>query len=56
MAVTRMACPKLDQERLMLVALEETETAVRNNDNSVSLRNSSGKTVLKLKKVEVKSE
>lgn len=56
MAVTRMSCPKLDQERLMLVALEETETVVRNNDGTVSLRNGSGKTVLKLKKVDIKSE
>jgi heat shock protein HslJ len=56
MAVTRMSCPKLDQERLMLVALEETETAVKHSDGTVSLRNGSGKTVLKLKKVEVKSE
>lgn len=56
MAVTRMSCPKLDQERLMLVALEETATAVRNNDGTVSLRNSSGKVVLKLKKVEIQND
>lgn len=53
MQVTRMSCPKLDQERLMLVALEETATAVKNSDGTVSLRNSSGKTVLKLKKVAI---
>jgi heat shock protein HslJ len=56
MAVTRMSCPKLDQERLMLVALEETETIVKHSDGTVTLRNGAGKTVLKLKKVEVKSE
>lgn len=56
MAVTRMSCPKLDQERLMLVALEETATAVLNSDGSASLRNSSGKTVLKLKRVEISND
>lgn len=56
MAVTRMSCPKLDQERLMLVALEETATAVHNSDGTVSLLNSSGKTVLKLKQVEISND
>jgi heat shock protein HslJ len=56
MQVTRMSCPKLDQERLMLVALEETATAVKNSDGTISLRNSAGKTVLKLKKVEIAND
>lgn len=48
MGVTRMACPKGDQERTMLVALEETAKALRVNDNTVALADKNGKQVLTL--------
>ncbi|MDO5394496.1 MAG: META domain-containing protein [Bacteroidales bacterium] len=51
MGVTRMACPKGDQERLMLVALEETVSAVAVNDDTVAFANSDGAQVLTLKRI-----
>lgn len=48
MAVTRMACPKGDQERTMLVALEETTTAVRVNADTAALVNAQGRQVITL--------
>lgn len=52
MGVTRMACPKGDQERTMLVALEETTTAVagRNTDTAI-LKDAGGKVVMVLKRI-----
>lgn len=52
MGVTRMACPKGDQERQMLVALEETKTAIAgDHDDTVLLLNKAGKAVLELKRI-----
>ena len=48
MGVTRMTCPNIAQERLMLVALEETTSAVKVNDNTVAFANSRGQQVLTL--------
>lgn len=48
MGVTRMACPKTDQERTMLVALEEAASVVRVNANTVAFANGAGKQVLTL--------
>ena len=52
MGVTRMACYKGDQERLMLVALEETVTALPVNKNTVALANADGCQVLTLTRAE----
>jgi len=53
MGVTRMACPKGDQERNMLVALEEASTVVRGGKDTVILLNSSGKGVITLKRMPI---
>lgn len=54
MGVTRMACPKGDQERMMLVALEEVTTAVMGDTpNSAILMDGSGKQALVLKRIPV---
>lgn len=52
MGVTRMACPNGDQERMMLVALEETATATagRNTDTAI-LKDANGKTLMTLKRI-----
>lgn len=50
MGVTRMACPKGEQERTMLVALEETTTVVQGNNDTALLLDGSGKRVLTLKR------
>lgn len=51
MAVTRMSCHKGDQERIMLVALEETASVTQDSDDSIVLLDNSGKQVLKLKRL-----
>lgn len=53
MGVTRMSCPKADQERNLLVGLEEATTVVRGNHDTIMLLNNTGKTVLTLKRVAV---
>lgn len=54
MGVTRMACPKGDRERLMLVALEETTTVVAgDNDDTAILMDNSGRSVLTLKRAPI---
>ncbi|MCM1065957.1 MAG: META domain-containing protein [Muribaculaceae bacterium] len=54
MGLTRMACPKGDQERMMMVALEETKTAIAGkNDDTVLLLNGKGKEVLTLRRIPV---
>lgn len=55
MAVTFMLCHKGDQERRMLVALEQTETAISGkNDDTVIFLDKDGKELLTLKRVELK--
>lgn len=53
MGVTRMACPKTDQERTMLVALEETVSVAQVNANTVAFANQAGKQVLTLTRSEI---
>ena len=53
MGVTRMACHKAEQEQKMLVALEETRTAIAGNDDTVLLMNKSGREVLTLKRIPI---
>lgn len=47
---TRMACPNQSQETALLVALEEVESAKKNNDQTISLLNKKGTEILILKK------
>ena len=52
MGVTRMACPKSDQETAMLVALEEATTAIAGkNENTVLLLDRNGKQLMTLKRI-----
>ncbi len=53
MIVTRMACYKGDQERNMLVALEETVIVNRKSKDVVTLLDQSGKKRIKLKRVAI---
>lgn len=53
MGVTRMACPKGNQERTMLVALEETVSAVPDGSDGALLIDGVGKPVLRLKRVQI---
>lgn len=52
MGVTRMACPKGDQEREMLVALEETVAAVKGSDDTAILIGEGNKPLITLKRVQ----
>lgn len=50
MGVTMKACPNSDSERKMLVALEEVTTYNLKDHNTLLLKDSSGKTVITLKR------
>lgn len=54
MGLTRMACPKYDQEQAMMLALEETTSAIRGNNNRVMLLKADGTPVIVLEKQDVK--
>lgn len=49
MGVTRMACPKTAQETAMLVALEQTASAIQGSDRQVMLLDKNGKKLITLK-------
>lgn len=53
MGVTRMACPKGDQERTMLVALEETTRAIAGPDDTAILTDDNGRQLLTLKRGQI---
>ena len=53
MGVTRMACPKTAQETAMLVALEETASAIQGSGDRVMLLNKDGKQVITLTRTEI---
>lgn len=50
MGVTRMACPDLTQETAMLVALEQTASAVQKSEHRVVLLDKKGNEVITLRK------
>lgn len=56
MGVTRMACPKGDQERNMLVALEEATTVVEGNNDTAILLDDTGRQVLTLKRGQIQKD
>jgi len=57
MGLTRMACYKGDQERRMMVALEEATSAIAGKkDDTVLLLNADGKEVMILKRKAIRSE
>lgn len=51
MGVTRRACPKGDQERKLLVALEETTVGLDGKDGKALLTDTRGQSVVKLVKI-----
>lgn len=54
MGLTRMACPKYEQEQAMMLALEETTSAIRGDNNRVMLLKADGTPVIVLEKQDVK--
>ena len=48
LASTRMMCPNMEQESAILLALEETVTAIQGSKNNVMLLNSAGKELMTL--------
>ena len=56
MGVTRMACYKTAQETSMLVALEETVSAIQGSKDQVMLLNKDGKQVMTLRRTEINKD
>lgn len=56
MALTRMACPKFEQEQAIMLALEETVTALDRGDGNAILLDGAGKELMKLKGIPVSAE
>ena len=55
MGVTRMACPKTEQETSMLVALEETASAIQGGTDRAMLLDKNGKQVMTLQRIATKT-
>lgn len=53
MGLTRMACPKFEQEQAMMLALEETTSAVRTDNGRVRLLKADGTPVILLERQQV---
>lgn len=56
LASTRMACPNMQQESAIMLALEETAGAIEGSEGRVMLLNSSGKELMTLKPAPVEAE
>lgn len=56
LASTRMACPNMEQESAIMLALEETTSAIQGSDNNVMLLSSSGKELMTLKSIPVQPQ
>lgn len=56
LASTRMACPNMEQESAILIALEETAGAIQGSEGRVMLINSAGKELLTMKPAPVSAE
>ena len=57
MGLTRMACPKSDQERAIMVSLETAASAVAGKkDGTALLLDAKGKELMKLRRIAVTSE
>ncbi len=56
LATTRMACPNMDQESAILLALEDAASAIQGSEGRVMLLNTSGKELMTLKPLPVKAE
>lgn len=53
---TRMMCPNMEQESAILLALEETASAIQGSEGKVMLLNSAGKELMTITKTEAKAE
>ncbi len=56
MGLTRMACPKFEQEQAIMLALEETATALDRGDGNVILLDNAGKELMTLKSIPISTE
>lgn len=56
LVTTRMACPNMEQESAILLALEETAAAIQGSEGRVMLLNSAGKELMTLKSIPVQAE
>ncbi|MDE6331045.1 MAG: META domain-containing protein, partial [Muribaculaceae bacterium] len=54
MGLTRMACPKFEQEQSMMLGLEETTNAIQGDNGRVMLLKADGTPVIVLEKQTVK--
>ena len=53
---TRMACPNMEQESAILLALEDAATAIEGSEGRVMLLNTSGKELMTLKPLPIQTE
>lgn len=53
---TRMACPNMEQESAILLALEDATTAIEGSEGRVMLLNNSGKELMTLKPLPIQTE
>ena len=53
---TRMMCPNMEQESAILLALEETVSAIQGSEGNVMLLNSAGKELMTLRSIPVEKE
>lgn len=56
LASTRMACPNMEQESAIIIALEETAGAIEGSEGRVMLINSNGKELMTMKPAPVNAE
>lgn len=56
MGLTRMACPKYDQEQAMMLALEQTTTAIKGNHGRVLFLDAQGTPLIELRKQSTPTE
>ena len=51
-----MMCPNMEQESAILLALEETVSAIQGSEGNVMLLNSAGKELMTLRSIPVEKE
>lgn len=56
LATTRMACPNMDQESAILLALEDAASAIQGSEGRVMLLSTTGKELMTLKPLPIQSE
>lgn len=56
LASTRMACPNMEEESAILLALEETASAIQGSDHKVMFLSTTGKELMTLKSIPLQAE